>query len=540
MLQVGANDVMPRQFHEIHGFHASGVSPSLQLVLGTAVDGLPGQPASVILSGNEVALHKHVMGVTGSGKSKALVGLAAQLLNQGVGVAVIDPHGDLCDDLLGLLLDSGFYSDERAYQRLWYVPFNDSSRYLSFNVLQQPYEPHAVARHLLEAWKRAWPALAGGNAPNLEQIVLASSLTLIQNQLPITLMERLLTDAPLREHLLDQVRDAEVVAFFRTRYNGFGRRAGLLTESASRRAFLMSFSPALRYCLGQAENRLNLRALMDAGVSLLFDLSGLDEDTQRFLGCLITVGFEVAALARADQPAVTRRPYHLMIDEFAQFSATSETALERVLALTRKYGLTLTLAHQTWSQVRKQVAGALQNALLIAFRLGPDDAAWAATRLGVFDPYRVKRMTGRGEPVYLSLTEQRFQLQQEAQALPVSEAFVRLGDVTRRLRALQAPPSRASREQLLRVKERYAQLLLTPEPDVLRQERDYVARSSRYTANGGTGGNAGNAGAGEAVESKAAGESGGNAGEAIDARPQPPRILRRHVPLGTEDSLWGA
>lgn len=432
-----------------------------RLVLGTAIDGPRERPQPLVLQGSDLALHKHVIGITGSGKSKGLVGTAVQLLKQGIGVGIVDPHGDLCDDVLGLLLDAGFFADERAYQRLWYVPFNDAARSIAFNVLNQPYEPHTVARHLLVAWKRTWPALAGGSAPNLEQILLSSCIVLIQNHLPLTQLERLLSDTPFRDRLLAQTSDPEVVAFFRARYAAWGRRANLLTESTSRRAFLMQFSLALRNSLGQSENRLDFRHIMDEGIGVLFDLGGLDEDTQRFLGCLLTVGFEVAALSRVDLPAEQRRPYQLIIDEFSQFAETSETAFERVLALTRKYGLTLTLAHQTWSQASRQLAGALQNALLICHRLGPDDAAWAAARLCLYDPDRVKHHTPRGYPVFMSAAEQRFELQQELQMLPTAEAFVRLGDNVQRLRMLQIPSPRASREDLRRVKERYARLLLT-------------------------------------------------------------------------------
>ena len=60
----------------------------------------------------------------------------------------------------------------------------------------------------------------------------------------------------------------------------------MMIESTLRRVFLLAYSPALRYSLGQRENRLNIRALMDAGVSVIYNLGGLDEQTQRLLGAL--------------------------------------------------------------------------------------------------------------------------------------------------------------------------------------------------------------------------------------------------------------
>ena len=101
----------------------------------------------------------------------------------------------------------------------------------------------------------------------------------------------------------------------------------------------------------------------------------------------------------------------LIIDEFSQFSAQSEEALARVLSLARKYGLFLTLAHQTWSQVSQRLQGALQNAVDIAFCLGRGDAEWAAPRFGHFDPMAIKHevpdpwQVERTHPVFFSVQE---------------------------------------------------------------------------------------------------------------------------------------
>src|SRR5258708_6719791 len=117
---------------------------------------------------------------------------------------------------------------------------------------------------------------------------------------------------------------------------------------------------------------------MDNKTSLLIDLGNLDPQTQRFLGCLITIGIESGALSRADSQ--NRSPYHFFIDEFSQFCAQSATSLERILTLTRKFGLSLGMACQTLSQT-KEIKDALQNCLHITFKLGFDDAATIAPRL---------------------------------------------------------------------------------------------------------------------------------------------------------------
>ena len=96
--------------------------------------------------------------------------------------------------------------------------------------------------------------------------------------------------------------------FFNQRFEKWGREAPLMIESTLRRIFLLTFSPALRYSLGQEANLLDFRKLMDNGVSVIFNLGGVqDADSRRLLGCLITVGFEQAALSRSDLPEEKRR-----------------------------------------------------------------------------------------------------------------------------------------------------------------------------------------------------------------------------------------
>jgi hypothetical protein len=431
--------------------------------------------------------HKEVVGVTGSGKSRELASEFLQRVNQGVAASLIDPHGDLVDLILGTLADQGYFDHPDAYRRVRYIDFSNPSAFPPFNILKQPYESHAAAQNMLEAWKRSWSSIAGGDAPNLEQMLLSGALVLIENGRPLTNLALLFGDATFRERLLQQVSDRQVAQFFRT-YEQWGKRAGILSESTLRRSFLLTYSPALRYSLGQVENGLRIRELMDQGVSVFYNLGGLDEETQRFLGCLLTVGYEVAALSRADVAEARRTPHCLILDEYSMFSAQSERAMERALALTRKYGLSLTLAHQTFSQIDRKLAGALQNTTLVAFRLGTEDAAIGASRLGVYDPYRVKHQVAnrvyqeRSHPVYMSRSEQQAELERELETLKAREAYVRLGAKTQKILTLGVPDPTCSEARLRAIKDNYARLYLTPLADVQRLEAELLSGAPQEKA----------------------------------------------------------
>lgn len=431
---------------------------------------------SLVLGAADVAAHKHVIGLTGQGKSKFLASLFVQLFKQGVGCTLIDPHSDLANDILAILHDDGCLQSPATSNRLLYVDFARRDRFLPFNVLKQPADDHTTARNVVEACKRAWPALADGSAPQFENILLAGSLVLIQNALPLTALPRLLTERPYRDALLERVTDDAVVDFFHARFDRWGRDAPLMIESTLRRVFLLTFSPALRYSLGHRENALNFRELMDRGVSVIVNLGGLDEDTQRLLGCMVTVGYEVAAFSRADLPLEQRREHHLIIDEFSQFSAQSEEAFARVLSLARKYDLFLTLAHQTWSQVNQRLQGALQNAVEVAFKLGRGDAEWAAPRFGRFNPYALKHevadpaQSDRTHPVYFNVQETFEGWTQALMDLEPREAYVRFGSTTAKVRSLAVPPPRCGPAELRRITDTYARRLLRP-PSEVRSQR---------------------------------------------------------------------
>lgn len=450
-------------------------SPAPQLVLGhrgPAWVPLPSLRRDLTLRGAEIHQHKHVIGLTGQGKSKLLASMFTQLHSQGIGCGLIDPHADLAQDCLRLLADRGQLATPADRARLLYVDFANPDAYVPFNVLKTPFDAHTTARNLVEVCKRAWPALAGGSAPTFENILLHAAVVLVENDYPLTVLPRLLTEKDFRDMSLGQVHDEQVVRFFRERYDQWGREGALMRESTLNRVALLTFSPTLRYSLGQRENALDFRRHLDEGVSVIYNLGGLDEATQTFLGCLLTVGYEVAALSRADTPEHARRPWHLILDEFSQFSATTEGALARVLSLARKYGLYLTLAHQTWSQVSERLAGALQNTVSIAFKLGRSDAEWAAKRFGRFETHAVKhevvdpQAIERTHPVFFSVQETFEHWTAALEELRPREAYVKHGRHAVKIRTTQVAPARLSAVHLGQFIDEYRAQLARPAEQV--------------------------------------------------------------------------
>src|SRR5690348_9503390 len=89
-----------------------------RLVLGSTQEGY-----EYSFVGELLEKHKHILGVSGSGKSYFLSSLICQIFASGISFFLIDPHGDLGKLVLKLLASSNYFSDSRAFQRLYYVDF---------------------------------------------------------------------------------------------------------------------------------------------------------------------------------------------------------------------------------------------------------------------------------------------------------------------------------------------------------------------------------------------------------------------------------
>src|SRR3954462_848975 len=415
--------------------------------------------------------HMHVLGKTGSGKSYFLAGLFLAMHEAGMPATLIDPHGDLAEMVLSHLVQRGTFQNSEAYDKLVYLDIPaaaSTGRYLSFNYLAQPYDDYAMAQLIAEACRRAWPELATG-APTFENILKHSVIALRQNKQPLTKLADLLVDRSFRESLLQNVADEQVVRFFHQRMDNWKRDEAHMKESTLNRADLLTLSPVLRYSLGAAQNRLSFRQLIDSGRSLIVNLAIPDADARRLFGCLLTVGMESAALSRADN-LTERTPHHLIIDEFSQFMAQSETALTRMLSETRKYQMFCVMAHQNWSQASERLKGALQNVGIEAIlKSGRMDAEYSARILGSVNPMEVKHTVDddkaeeRTHPSYFSLPEQWEYQVQRIQNLGVGEALIRLmDDSVHKIYTPRLPSLTTSRHQLQTVRDQYLTRYFVP------------------------------------------------------------------------------
>ena len=287
-------------------------------------------------------------------------------------------------------------------------------------------------------------------------------------------MEAFLTERELRAQLLAHEPDVDTVRMFTQQFDRLSPRQQFdYADSTLSRISLLTQDPFLKASLSRPTNLLNFRTLIDNNQSVILNLDVENGGTERLLGCLITVLAEKGASTRGTIAASARHgSHHLVIDEFQQFAATSEAALNDMLSKTRKYGLFLVMAHQSWSQASSRLRGGLQNVgLEVVFRLGRQDAEYSAMTLGRVSTEAVKHTVtdntaaGRTHPVFYSLAEQWEAWVQQIQDLPTRHALMRTpAGAIATVRSLSIPDPVVDRGELAEVEAEYLARYFHPRP----------------------------------------------------------------------------
>jgi type IV secretory pathway TraG/TraD family ATPase VirD4 len=316
-----------------------------------------------IVPGDYRTTHMYVVGASGSGKSGLLKNLIAQDITCKMGLCVIDPHGDLVYDMVALL---GKRSTESVM-----LDLADTEHMLPYNPLERR-EGVLVAEQvakLVLAFKRIWADSWGAR---MEDILRHTLALLIEQGYTLAEFERVLADADFREMLLVNTSIDQTREYFLYRYNAWNskERAMNIESSLNKISAFMS-DPRIGARLGQAKSGFNIKEVMDKGGILLVNLAkGKLAGNADLFGALLMADIEMSFLSR--QPN-QRRPFALYVDEFQNIATDS---FATVLAEARKFGLCLTMAHQSLKQVDdKLVSLILGNAQTqVYFRVGRQDA----------------------------------------------------------------------------------------------------------------------------------------------------------------------
>lgn len=386
---------------------ASVVSPA-GILLGHNVHA--GQMHPVHLTAEQRTRHVHIIGGSGSGKSTLLFNLIRQDIERGDGIAVLDPHGDLIQRILGVI------PKERIDDVVLVDP-SDEEFPVGFNILHahSRLERTLLASDLVSVFRR----LSTSWGDQMDAVLRNSILAFLNSPRSGTLadLRRFLVESAFRKDYLKSVQDPEIVYYWE---RGFPLLAG--TKSVGPIVTRLNdflATPSIRLMVSQPESRLNFADIMDGGKIFLAKLPvGLAgrKDCQ-LLGSLIVSKFQQIAMSRQAQQAAARRDFWIYADEFDQFVTPS---MAEILKSTRKYRVGLTLAHHDLQQLNREpeVASAVltNTGTRIVFQVSVEDARKLEGGFTSFDAHDLQKLAIGEAVVRIGSSDNDFNLK-----IPVPE-----------------------------------------------------------------------------------------------------------------------
>lgn len=334
--------------------------------------------------------HMYILGRTGGGKTTLMFAMAKQDIEKGEGLAFLDPHGDVAEELLSII------PEERKNDLIYFNPY-DIKHPVGINLLEltegldedeAQLEKDVVAESVVSLFRKVFSKDEADNAHRIEYILRNTIFTAftIPNRTIFTVY-KLLNNPKYLKSVLKTLDDEDLQDFWKNEFGRAGdyqvvKMVGGVTAKIGR--FL--FSPIAKRILEQEKSTINFSDILN-GKILICNLSAgkLGEDTSRLLGTTILTKIQLAALRRADIPEEKRKQFHMYVDEFQDFATLS---FVRMLTRVRKYGVDVCMAEQSTAQQQEKdiVNIILANVTtMICFRTGnPDDEE---LMLAQFYPY---------------------------------------------------------------------------------------------------------------------------------------------------------
>ncbi|MCK5416132.1 DUF87 domain-containing protein, partial [Candidatus Parcubacteria bacterium] len=286
--------------------------PNEGILLGHNV--FRGQKKDIRIKREDRRRHMYVVGKSGGGKSQFIAGMAIQDIINGEGVCVLDPHGDLVEDIVNRI------PPERAEDVIVFSPA-DLERPLALNLIEfderYPEQKSFVINEMISIFDKLYDLKSTGG-PIFEQYMRNALLLIMSDpESGSTLMEipKVLADAKFRNMKLEKCSDPTIVDFWRKEAEKAGGDAALANVVPYITSKLTQFisNDTMRPIIGQQKSSFQMRDIMDKQKILLIDLSkGAIGEMNAFLLGLILIGkILMASLSRTDISTENRKDFYL-------------------------------------------------------------------------------------------------------------------------------------------------------------------------------------------------------------------------------------
>ncbi len=333
--------------------------------------------------------HIYVVGKTGAGKSTLIANMVINDMRNGEGLAVIDPHGDLCDVILDFI--PSFRINDVAY----FDP-SDIEYPFRINPLEVKNDTYRelVASGIVSIFFKLYAHSWG---PRLEYILRNTILTLLHVPHATFLqVPELLANDRYRKNVVEKLSDQILKNFWMNEFEKMPPQ--LKSEAISpilNKVGQFLSSQTIRQIIGYPASTINLEDIMNHGKILLVNLSQgkLGEDNSALLGAMLITKMQLAAMNRVYIEERDRRDFYLYVDEFQNFATRS---FIKILSEARKYRLNLMLANQYIGQIDEDIQKAIFGNVgsLISFGVGASDAHILSKEFG--GKYKPEELVGLG------------------------------------------------------------------------------------------------------------------------------------------------
>jgi len=314
--------------------------------------------------------HVYILGKPGMGKSTLMLNMIRQDIENGKGVGLIDPAGDLAEAALR------FVPKERVKDTIY---FNPAECPIGINFVDAKTEAERalVADDLFVIFQR----LSGGGGVRMDAILKRAIQLLVE--IPGATFHdlyKIFTDDYYRDSLIRQIKDDSAIQFWREVWPKYPHP--VTEEPIVTRMSKFDSQRSLKI-ITSTTSALNFTDVLDGKIFIANISKGLlGLDTSSILGTLLVSQFQLAAFRRANLPQHERKPFYLYIDEFQNFKTS---AFNEIIIEARKYRLCLTLANQKLKDLDEETRSAIEAVeTMIFFRLVDDDARKFGSAVGRF------------------------------------------------------------------------------------------------------------------------------------------------------------
>ncbi|HTM67776.1 MAG TPA: type IV secretory system conjugative DNA transfer family protein [Candidatus Binatia bacterium] len=335
-----------------------------------------GEKTQVYIKKEDRFRHMYIIGKSGSGKSVYIANMAIQDIRNGDGVCVVDPHGDLVEDILAAV------PKERADDVVIFDP-SDLERPIALNMLESPNEEMKdfVCGEMIAIFYKLFPPEMIG--PMFEHNMRNFMLTLMADpEVPGTIAEipRLISDAAFQKEWRAKVKDPVVRSFWENEIDKTSdfHKSEMLGYLISKVGRFVE-NTMMRNIIGQQKSAFDFSEIMNKKKIFLVNLSKgkIGDINANLLGLIIVTKLQMAAMSRANMSKAERADFFLYIDEFQNFITPS---IATILSEARKYRLSLIVAHQYMGQLAPKGDAEIRDAVLgnvgsmFVGRIGVEDA----------------------------------------------------------------------------------------------------------------------------------------------------------------------